>query len=438
MPDGTPSASTAAVLERLTRLHPKLIDLSLGRIERLLARLDHPERDLAPVVHIAGTNGKGSVAAFLRAMAEAAGLRVHVYTSPHLVRFNERIHVAGRIIEDAPLVALLEEVERANGGEPITFFEATTAAAFLAFARAPADLVILETGLGGRLDATNVIARPAATAITPVSLDHQSFLGPDIASIAGEKAAIQKEGVLAVVGPQVPEAAAVIDEAARAAGAAPWRHGREWSVAPDGAGIVYRSPLGERRLPRPALVGRHQIDNAGTAVAVAERLAAPVIPAAAIAAGLARAEWPARLQRLNGRLAALLPDGWELWLDGGHNPAAGTVLAEQAEAWMRHDGRPLHLVYGMLNTKDPAGFLAPLSRIAVTLAGVAVPGEPASMSAIEAATAAAAVGIVRAAPAAGIAAALAALPRGHAGAGPARVLVCGSLYLAGHVLAEDA
>ena len=438
MPDGVPAATTAAILDRLTRLHPKLIDLSLGRIERLLARLGNPERALAPVVHIAGTNGKGSVAAFLRAMAEAAGLRVHVYTSPHLVRFNERIRVGGTIVDDAALVALLEEVERANGGEPITFFEATTAAAFLAFARVPADLVILETGLGGRLDATNVIAHPAATVITPISLDHQSFLGPDIASIAAEKAAIQKPGVVAIVGPQGPEAAAVIAAAARAAGAEPWRYGAEWSVAPDGAGLVYRSALGERRLPAPSLVGRHQIDNAGTAVAVAERLAAPAIPAAAIAAGLGCADWPARLQRLDGRLAALLPGGWELWLDGGHNPAAGTVLADQAEAWSRRDGRPLHLVYGMLNTKDPAGFLAPLSRIAVTLAGVAVPGEAASLSAIEAATAAAAVGIVRAAPAESVVAALAALPNGHAGDSRARVLICGSLYLAGHVLGLDA
>jgi dihydrofolate synthase/folylpolyglutamate synthase len=428
----TPAASDA-VLERLSRLHPKIIDLSLGRVERLLAALGHPERRLPPVVHVAGTNGKGSVLAYLRAMVEAAGRRVHVYTSPHLVRFNERIRLAGRLIEEEALTGLLEECERANGGEPITFFEITTAAAFLAFERAPADLLLLETGLGGRLDATNVIDRPLATAITSVSYDHMQFLGDTLAAIAGEKAGILKAGVPAAIGPQPPEAAAAIQARAATIGAPLHRFGAEWHVAPERDGLLYRGRAGARRLPQPNLPGRHQIDNAGVALACLELMGPSfALTDAEASAGLRHADWPARLQRLTrGPLPAMLPPGSELWLDGGHNRAAGEVLADMAKGWR---DRPLHLVFGMLDTKEPREFLRPLAPLVRSLIAVPIPGEHASLTAAQAAEHARAVGIP-AEDAPGVEAAVAALAR--AATGPCRILICGSLYLAGSVLAEN-
>ena len=424
--------ATDAILARLARLHPKLIDLSLGRIERLLARLGDPQELLPPVVHVAGTNGKGSTVAFLRAALEAAGYKVHVYTSPHLVRFNERIRVAGRLIGDAALNAILEECEAANGDAPITFFEITTAAAFLAFARTPADVALLEVGLGGRLDATNVVARPAVTAITPVSMDHMHYLGDTLAAIAGEKAGILKPGVPAVIAPQAPEAEAVIEARAEAAGAPLRRAGREWRFAPREDGFRFEGTRWRLDLPGPALPGAHQIGNAATALACLEELHGLILPEAALRRGVQDAEWPARLQRLrSGRLAALLPPDWELWLDGGHNPAAGEVLARFADAWR---DRPLHLVVGMLDSKDNAGFLRPLAPHVAAARTVAIPETPASLGAADLAAAARSVGIA-AAPSAGIAAALADLAARTQG--PARVLICGSLYLAGAVLREN-
>lgn len=436
MPNASPRANPAvsdAVLERLTRLHPKIIDLSLSRVERLLAALGHPERRLPPVVHVAGTNGKGSVLAYLRAMFEAADRRVHVYTSPHLVRFNERIRLAGRLIEEEFLVDLLEECERANGGDVITFFEITTAAAFLAFAREPADLVLLETGLGGRLDATNVIDRPLATAITTVSYDHMQFLGDTLGAIAGEKAGILKPRVPAAIGPQAPEALGAIRARAAAIGAPLHRFGAEWRVEPAGEGLVYRGRSGARRLPAPILPGRHQIDNAGVALACLEMMGPDYALAdAEIAAGLRRAEWPARLQRLvRGPLVALLPSDSEVWLDGGHNPAAGAVLAEWAKG---SQDRPLHLVFGMLDTKEPRAFLRPLAPLVRSLVAAPIPGEHASLSAAEVADHARAVGIA-ASEAADVTAAVAAIARNETH--PCRILICGSLYLAGAVLAEN-
>ncbi|HXV24543.1 MAG TPA: folylpolyglutamate synthase/dihydrofolate synthase family protein [Alphaproteobacteria bacterium] len=431
-PRAKPVASDA-VLERLTRLHPKIIDLSLTRVERLMAALGHPEERLPPVLHVAGTNGKGSALAYLRAMFEAAGRPVHVYTSPHLVRFNERIRLAGRLIEEDLLVDLLEECERANGGDPITFFEITTAAAFLAFARHPADLLLLETGLGGRLDATNLVDQPLATAITPVSYDHMQFLGDTLAAIAGEKAGILKPGVPAAIGPQAAEALAAIEARAAAVGARLYRFGADWDVAPAGAGLLYRGRSGERRLPAPALPGRHQFDNAGIALACLDLMGdAFALGDAEIAAGLLRAEWPARLQHLTrGPLAAMLPPGSELWLDGGHNPAAGEALAEMAKGWQ---DRPLHLIFGMLDTKEPRAFLRPLAPLLRSLVAVPVPGEHASLTTAEAADHARAVGIaaVEAADPTGAIAAIAQMADG-----PCRVLICGSLYLAGSVLAEN-
>lgn len=426
-------AGSDAVLERLSRLHPKIIDLSLVRVERLLAALDHPERALPPVLHVAGTNGKGSVLAYLRAMFEAAGRRVHLYTSPHLVRFNERIRLAGTPIEEERLIELLEECERANGGDPITFFEITTAAAFLAFARMPADLLLLETGLGGRLDATNVVERPLATAITPVSFDHMQFLGDRLASIAGEKAGILKPGVSAAIGPQPTEAMAAIEARAAAVGAPLHRFGEGWSVEPGEGGLVFRGRSGRRRFPAPALPGRHQIDNAGIALACLEVMGpAYALREEEIAAGLRTVDWPARLQRLtSGSLALMLPRGWELWLDGGHNEAAGAALALMAETWR---DRPLHIVFAMLDTKEPRAFLRPLAPLVRSLVAVPIPGDHASLSAAEAAGHARAVGIP-ATEADGVAAALAAIPKWHPV--PARILICGSLYLAGSVLAEN-
>src|SRR3984893_11079098 len=330
------------ILERLGRLHPKLIDLSLGRIERLLAALGNPQDRPPPVVHVAGTKGKGSTVATLRACLEAAGYRVHAYISPHLVRFNERIRLAGALIDDAALVSVLEEAERRNEGREITFFEITTAAAFLAFSRSPADILLLEVGLGGRLDTTNVVKLPAVTAITPVSLDHQAFLGDTIVAIAGEKAGILKPGVSAGVGPQPQEAEAVIDARAVEIGAPLSRWQSEWRCSAVDGGMRFTGDHWQLDLPSPSLVGAHQIANAGTAIACLEQLRDLVLPPEAVAKGLRQIEWPARLQRLTrGPLVEMMPPGWELWLDGGHNPSAGAVLAEFVAGW--HD-RPLCLV----------------------------------------------------------------------------------------------
>ena len=430
-PGGATAATSDSVLARLTRLHPKLIDLSLGRIERLLAALGNPQETLPPVVHVAGTNGKGSTIATLRACLEAAGCRVHAYISPHLVRFHERIRLAGRLIDEEALIALLEECERANQGAPITYFEITTAAAFLAFARTPADIVLLETGLGGRLDATNVIRHPAATAVTPISLDHQAFLGETIAAIAGEKAGILKPGAPAVIGPQPAEAAAVFAARADRIGAPLFRFGREWECAASGDGIRYEGSRWHLDLPLPSLLGAHQITNAGTAIACLERLTGLPIASDAIAEGLRHIEWPARLQRLTrGPLVAMLPLGRELWLDGGHNPGAGEVLAAAAAAWR---DRPLHLIVGMLNTKNATGFLAPLAGHAGTLDAVTIPGEENPLPAAAIAAAARSVGIAaREAPS--VAAAIRVIA---AEGGIGRVLICGSLHLAGTVLADN-
>ena len=413
-------------------LHPKLIDLSLDRIERLLAALDHPERLMPPVVHVTGTNGKGSMIACMRACLEAAGYRVHAYTSPHLTRFHERIRLAGRLIGEDRLAALLAECEDANQGQPITFFEVTTAAAFLAFARTPADVLLLENGLGGRLDATNVVARPALCAITPVSIDHVQYLGEGLAAIAGEKAGILKPGVAAVIGPQHPEAAEVIAARAAVLGSPLARFGAEFHGETTAGGMRYVSSEEEFALPRPALMGPHQIDNAITAVACLRRLSGFAVGADHLAEGLRATQWPARLQHLRrGPLVARLPSAWELWLDAGHNAAAGEALARTAKAWR---DRPIHLVVGMLNTKDPEGFLRPWAGLASEVAGVAIPGEPASLSAAEIAAAARAVGLAAlTAEDAGSAVERIAAAAPRAG----RILIAGSIYLAGKILAEN-
>jgi dihydrofolate synthase/folylpolyglutamate synthase len=400
---------------------------------RLLDALGAPQRRLPPVVHVAGTNGKGSLVAYLKAMVEAAGLRAHVYTSPHLVRFNERIVLAGAVIDDGALRALLERCERANNGQPITFFEITTAAAFLGFAETPADITLLEVGLGGRLDATNLVDHPALCAITPVSLDHQNYLGDTVVSIAGEKAGILKPGVPAVIGPQPDAAAAVIEACAAALDVTLFRHGADWSVEslPAG-GFAYRDVRRRLELPPPGLVGWHQIANAGTAVACAAALVDRFpLGDAALAAGVRQVRWPARLQRLvRGPLVASLPRDIELWLDGGHNPSAAEALARTVADWR---DRPLRLVLGMLDTKDPVAFLRPLAPHVVALRTVALGGDSPFVPPERLAALARDAGI-DAAPAPSVADAVAGLAAVGA---PARILICGSLYLAGSVLVEN-
>ncbi|HJQ59482.1 MAG TPA: folylpolyglutamate synthase/dihydrofolate synthase family protein, partial [Vineibacter sp.] len=409
----------------------------LGRIERLLATVGSPQFKLPPVVHVAGTNGKGSLVAYLRAMAEAASLRAHVYTSPHLVRFHERIRLAGALIDDETLLAALEECEQANAGQPITYFEITTAAAFLAFARQPADVLLLEVGLGGRFDATNVVDRPAVTAITPIGIDHTQFLGDTLAAIAHEKSGIFKRGVPAVIGRQRPEPAGVFVDDARALDVPLFRMGHEWQVAPRADGFRYESQSLALDLPAPNLVGAHQIDNAATAVAVVERLRATGlgINDAAVRKGLAAVEWPARLQLLTrGPLADAMPPGCELWLDGGHNEDCGLVLAAQARAWALEPGAlPLYLIFGMLTTKDAGGFLRPLARHATQARAVPIEGH-ASYTPEEACRRADDVGLACLSAASVPDALEDLLANVHP---PFRVLVCGSLYLAGTVLAKN-
>lgn len=423
------SAPSDAILQRLMALHPKIIDLTLDRVWRLLDRLGNPQDRLPPVIHIAGTNGKGSTQAMIRAGLEGAGLRVHAYTSPHLVRFHERIRLAGALIAEDHLSALLDECEAANGGAPITFFEITTCAAFLAFARTPADALVLEVGLGGRLDATNVVARPALTVITPVSYDHQQYLGETLTLIAGEKAGILKRGVPCVVGPQTDDGLAAIERAAARVGAPLLVHGQHWHVHEEDGRLVYQDETGGLGLPRPNLPGPHQIGNAGMALAALRALGPMGLPGDAEAA-VTRAEWPARMQRLKrGPLAESAP-GVELWLDGGHNPSAGEAIAATLATLPE---RPTFAICGMLNTKDVRGFMAPLAGHLEGLVAVSIPGEANTLPAEVTAAAASGAGInARTAP--GVGAALDLIASRTPGA---RVLICGSLYLAGKVLAEN-
>ena len=416
-----------AILERMMTLHPKVIDLTLDRVHRLLAALDHPERRLPPVIHIAGTNGKGSTQAMIRAGLEAVGHSVHAYTSPHLARFHERIRLAGSLIDEAALTALLDECVRANGPDEITFFEITTCAAFSAFARTPADYLLLEVGLGGRLDATNVVEKPALSIITPVSMDHEAFLGDTIAKIASEKAGIIKRGIPVIVGPQHPDGLAVIDSTATRLGAPILAYGQHWHVAEDRGRLIFQDENGLLDLPLPNLPGPHQIQNAGAAIA-ALRLLGKGEQAAEGA--VTRAEWPARMQRLRrGPLVEMAPET-ELWLDGGHNPAGGEAVAATLARMPR---RETHLICGMLNTKDVRGYMAPLAAQVDRLHAVSIPGEKNTLPAEATRDAALSVGI-KAETAESVAAALA---RIHAANPAARVLICGSLYLAGAILREN-
>ncbi len=413
------------LLDQMGQLHPKVMDLSLGRMHRLLAALGNPERKLPPVIHIAGTNGKGSTQAMIRAGLQAAGLKVHAYTSPHLARFHERIRLAGTLISEADLVAVLTEVMEVNAGEPITYFEITTCAAMLAMARVEADYTLLEVGLGGRLDTTNVVDTPRLTIITPISLDHQSYLGDTLPEIAGEKAGIIKRGVPCIVGPQPDEVRAVIEAKAEAMQARLLIAGQDWHSYEERGGMVYQDEMGLLDLPLPSLIGAHQVENAGAAICALRILGVDTAEQA-----VQEAKWPARMQKLTfGPLLEAAPQA-ELWLDGGHNPAAGKALAE---ALTRLPERPLYMVCGMLNTKDIGGYLAPLAASAVQLTGVSIPGETATLSAAEICAAAQAGGMV-ADTAESVAAAVAGIV---AKAPTARILLCGSLYLAGRILQEN-
>jgi dihydrofolate synthase/folylpolyglutamate synthase len=424
-----------AALERLRLLHPRLIDLSLGRMHRLCAALGDPQRRLPPVVHVAGTNGKGSTVAFLRAIAEAAGLRVHVFTSPHLVRFAERVRLAGTLITEAHLADVLERVERANAGEAITFFEITAAAAFQAFSEVEADLCLLEVGLGGSLDATNVIDPPAVSVIAPVDHDHHEFLGDSIAGIAGEKAGVIKRGSPVVVGRQSEEAFAVIEGRARALGAPLTALGVDFDAWIERGRLVVQLEDRLLDLPLPALPGPHQIDNAALAVVAALQLREARIDETAIGKGLASAVWPARFQRLTkgpfGERAKAA--GADLWLDGGHNPHAALALARTVGDMAARDGRPVAIICGLLANKDADGFFAAFTALKPRI--VCVPFEADAASPPDR--------LVAAAARAGLAAelgkgALAALETVLAGDGPPpHIVICGSLYLAGEVLAAS-
>ncbi len=425
-----------AYLERFLALHPKEIDLSLGRIERLLGELGDPHKAMPPCVQIAGTNGKGSTTAFLRAMLEAAGKRVHVYTSPHLVRFHERIRLGGRFVDEDRLAATFEEVERVNGGRAITLFEITTAAAMMLFAREPADVLLLEVGLGGRYDATNVVEKPIASVITPVSLDHQKFLGDDISAIAHEKAGILKALTPAVISRQDPDALAAIEREAARVGAPLIVSGQDWQAREERGRLVFEDGDGLLDLPLPRLVGRHQIENAGAAVAALRATPALATPVAAIEQGLGLVDWPARMQRLaSGRLPELLPAGSELWLDGGHNPDGGRAIASTLAELDERSSKPIVLVVGMLNTKDSDGFLEAFAGLAGRVYGVPIRSSAAARTPDE---------VVSAAERAGLAAetsdsieeALGKISRA-AGPTPPRVLITGSLYLGGEALAAN-
>jgi len=416
-----------AILSRMMALHPKIIDLTLDRMWRCLAAVGDPHLAVPPVIHVAGTNGKGSTQAMIRAGIEAAGQSAHAYTSPHLARFHERIRVSGEIVSEDLLSTYLDEVYAANGGGSITYFEITTVAAFLAFAREKADWTLLEVGLGGRHDATNVISQPELTIITKVDLDHQQFLGETIPEIAFQKAGIIKQGVPVVVGPQHEAALEVIEKEAMRYSAPIMAYGQHWHVGEENGRLVYHDDNGLLDLPLPNLRGPHQIGNAGMAIAALRHLG---FGEAACEGAVSQAFWPARMQRLRaGALVDRAPNA-ELWLDGGHNPAAGRALADTLAGLPK---RSTHLICGMLSTKDVVGYLRPLADQAATLQAIAIPGEAATLPAEDTAAAAREVGFETK-----VAGSLSAAMADILGNDPhARILICGSLYLAGAVLREN-
>lgn len=439
-PSKNPSKSYDDILARLASLHPKRIDLTLDRMWRILDRLDHPERRIPPVIHVAGTNGKGSTVAFLRAILEAAGLRVHTYTSPHLVRFNERFRLGemggGMLVSDAQLRDAFDHCERVNAGEPITIFEIETAAAFHLFAEHPADIVLLEVGLGGRLDATNVIEAPLASVITSIGMDHIEFLGDTLAKIAAEKAGVIKKGVPVILAEQQPDAEAVIGQVAKRLRAPLHAATQDWHVNVERGRLVYSDERGLLDLSAPRLFGRHQFDNAGLAIAALRAIGSLKLEPSAFEQGIARAEWPARMQRLtSGALVASAPRDAEIWLDGGHNPDGGRVIAAALGDLEERVSRPLVVIAGMMGNKDAAGFLANFAGLTRHIVAVKIPDQDNAMKPDVLADAARQLGM-RVEIAASVGAALKSVAR-LAYEVPPRILVTGSLYLAGHVLAEN-
>ena len=439
-PAAGPQPPLGELIARLSALHPRTIDLGLDRMHALLARLAHPERKLAPVIHVAGTNGKGSTIAYLRAILEAAGLRVHVYTSPCLVRINECFRLGhrggGMLVGDDELRAVLEHCERINNGAPVTIFEIETAAAFCLFAQHPADVVLLEVGLGGRLDATNVIEAPVASVIAPVSIDHTEFLGHSLAAIAGEKAAIIKRSAPVVCAEQAPEAMAVIEAQARRLHAPLHAAGQQWHVSVERGRLVYQDERGLMDLAAPKLFGRHQFDNAGLAIATLRAIEGFKIGMPAFEAGIVNADWPARMQRLvSGRLVDRGPPGCEIWLDGGHNADGGRVAAAALGDLEERVSRPLVVIAGMMANKDAGAFLANFTGLTRHIMAVPIPDRDNSMPQDRLADAARALGM-RVENATSVEAALHTLSR-LAYEVPPRILITGSLYLAGHVLAAN-
>ena len=425
------------ILERLLKLHPKLIDLSLSRLKKLLDSLGNPEENLPPIIHVAGTNGKGSTVATLAAIYKSAGYRVHIYTSPHLVRFTERIVVSGSEISKNYLEELLIECEDANNGESITFFEITTAAAMLAFSRNPADLLLLEVGLGGRFDATNVIETPTLSVITPVSMDHQDFLGKTIDEIAFEKAGILKPSVPAIIGPQTNKALNVIKRRALELGSSAYIFGEDWNISPANNQLIFKMGSKSSIVPRPNLLGDHQIQNAGCALASIKLLNGqfPVSPQE-IDMGLVSINWPARLQKLKeGNLIENLLEDVEIWIDGGHNQDAAKAIASTLRDWRTASPEiSIHMVFGALNNRCPQNFLQYFTNVIDTIRAVDIPGETNALSALEIETAARECGL-KAYPAKGISPAITDIISNSSG--KRRILICGSLYLAGAVLREN-
>ena len=429
-----------SIVARLSSLHPKRIDLSLDRVQRLLSALDHPEKKLPPVIHVAGTNGKGSTIAFLRAILEAAGKRVHTYTSPHLVRFNERFRIGapgeGRLVSDDELTAAMEECERANAGASITVFEITTATGLLLFARHPADVLLLEVGLGGRLDATNVIDNPLATIITRISLDHVDFLGDSLEKIAVEKAGILKRAVPAIIASQNRDVLAVIERQAAKLRVPLKVAGEDWTATEERGRLVYQDETGLLDLPAPRLYGRHQFENAGLAIAALRTIKQFGLPPSAYDSGVVKADWPARLHRLShGDLVQLAPAGSELWLDGGHNPDGGRAIAAALADLEERVSRPLVLIVGMLASKDCEGFLRNFAGLARRVIAVPVPGAEKGLSAESVADTARAIGL-SATSRDNLSEALDAARKLDLDP-PPRILITGSLYLAGEVLREN-
>ena len=421
------SKSSDIILERMMSLHPKVIDLTLDRVWRLLAALGNPQDRLPPVIHLAGTNGKGSTQAMLRAGMEGVGHVVHAYTSPHLAKFHERIRIAGTLISEQALIEKLDSCYAANNGETITYFEITTCAALQAFTETHADYTLLETGMGGRLDVTNVVTRPAACIITPVDLDHQQFLGDTLAKIAFEKAGILKSGITAIIGPQPEDALEVIERQAAKVGAPLLVHGQHWHVSVEAERLIYQDETGLLDLPLPNLTGPHQIQNAGATIATLRYLGMDEI---ACTAAISQANWPARMQRLRtGPLLKNLSSN-EVWLDGGHNPAAGRAIAATLSSLAK---RETHIICGMINTKDVKGFLAPISPHCKSLTTITIPNEPNAVSAPDLANFGRSCGLTSF-EGIDVEKVLQDLSKRHP---EARILICGSLYLAGHVLREN-